>query len=82
METTVFFTMLGRIVAWLLLVFGCLRVALAVAVVSTTGESTYERYLGSSTTGEAIDGGLLYIVLGIALGVIAEISRSVAARTH
>lgn len=71
-----FFTSIGRVVAYLMVVLGALRVLMGVMVAST-GDVESARYLGSATTGEAIDRGLIAIGLGISLGVFTDISRSV-----
>ena len=75
-----FFTKLGRVIAWLLVIVGSLRVAQGFAIAFTTGQAMAPRYLGSKTTGEAIDAGLLYILIGVVVGIVAEISRSIAAK--
>lgn len=73
-----FFTRLGRAVAWLAFVFGTFRVGLAVHIgMSENYEAMSIRYLGSSNPGEAIDKGFLMLVFGICLGILTEISRSV-----
>jgi hypothetical protein len=41
-----------------------------------------QRYLGSATTGEAIDQGLMLVVFGIAIGILTDISRSVMAKSE
>lgn len=75
-----FFTKLGRVIAWLMVIVGSFRMVLALAIIFTTGQNMSPRYLGSKTTGEVIDASLLYILIGVAVGVVAEISRSVAAK--
>jgi len=74
-----FFTRLGTILAWLALFFGALRVALGIVIASTAegvGPVFSPRYLGSKSTGEAIDQGLMMVVFAVSLGIIVEISRS------
>lgn len=72
-----FFTQLGRVVAWLTLVLGALRAGLGLHVgMSENYEAMATRYLGSSSPGEAIDKGLLMLVFGICLGILTEISHS------
>lgn len=73
-----FFTQVGRIVAWLAFVFGALRVGLAIHIgMSDNYHAMAKRYLGTSNPGEAIDKGSLMLVFGICLGILTEISRSV-----
>ena len=73
-----FFTQAGRVVAWLAFIFGALRVVMGFAFAGNGAAAA--RYLGSGTTGEAIDQGLLTMVFAIGLGILSEISRSVAKR--
>ncbi|TIL40239.1 hypothetical protein [Mesorhizobium sp.] len=75
-----FFTKLGQVIAWLLVIVGGSQAMLAFAVAFTTGQSP--RYFGSKPTGEAIDAGMLYVLIGVAVGIVAEISRSVAAKAE
>ncbi|MER8368039.1 hypothetical protein [Mesorhizobium sp. M1378] len=76
-----FFTKLGRVIAWLLVILGGFRAVLAFAI-ATTDQTMGPRYLGSSSTGHAIDMSLLCVLIGVAVGMMAEISRSVAAKTE
>lgn len=73
-----FFTRIGRVVSHLIFWAGALRLAIAVWVaVSTpdmeTNAALSRRYLATSTSGEAIDGALTYLMLGLALGILSEI---------
>lgn len=77
-----FFTKLGRVIAWLLVIVGSFRAVLAFAIAFTTGQNTSPMYLGSKTTGEVIDAGILYVLIGVVVGMVAEISRSVAAKAE
>lgn len=71
-----FFTRVGMIVAWLVCAFGVMRIAPALAVLlAPESFPNSARFIGGGT-GEAIDKGLLAIVVGIALGVLVEISQS------
>jgi hypothetical protein len=76
-----FFTRAGRVVAWLAIIFGVLRIALALFVVQSGDPSLVPRYLGSGTTGQAIDQGLYVLIFGIVVGVLTDISRSVTNTT-
>ena len=72
------FTKLGGVVAWLALVFGTIRVAMGFLIaLSENREALSKLYLGSKTTGQAIDGGVMMLLFGIGLGILVEISRSV-----
>lgn len=75
------FTKAGREIAWLAVAFGGLRIALGFGLAGGNAEAA-RLYLGSATTGEAIDQGLMLVVFGIALGILTEISRSVAAKSE
>ena len=75
------FTKLGLAIAWLLVVVSGLRVVAAFAI-AYTGQTTAPRYFGSKTTGEVIDQGLFLLLIGVAVGIVAEISRSVSVKTE
>ncbi len=76
-----FFTKAGRVVAWLAIILGGMRIALALVVLQSGDPSLVPRYLGSGTTGQAIDQGLYTLLFGIVVGVLTDISRSVARET-
>lgn len=85
------FVRLGRIAAWMLLIFGTLRLLLGAVVIFITETMTgaegevidrdalaktlQARYLGSTTPGEALDSGAIIILVGIALGILVRIGR-------
>lgn len=74
-----FFTNAGRIVAWLSVALGAVQIGLGLLVASSPDPTAAaRRYLGSEYSGVAIDEGLLAIVFGIGLGILTEISRSLA----
>ncbi|OOG73862.1 hypothetical protein B0E45_06105 [Sinorhizobium sp. A49] len=79
-----FFIRIGNVVAWVALIFGALRVAIGVFVASADDPETRARmaarYLGSSTSGEAIDQGILVMVFAIAFGILVKIARSLSKR--
>lgn len=75
------FTKVGRVIAWLAVAFGGLRIALGFGLAGGSAEAA-QRYLGSATTGEAIDQGLMLVVFGIAIGILTDISRSVMAKSE
>ncbi|MBN15511.1 MAG: hypothetical protein CMJ15_09885 [Pelagibacterium sp.] len=73
-----FFTKLGIIVARLALFLGAFRVATGLFFAFNRDATDFAaRYLGSKTSGQAIDQGLLMIAFAIVLGILAEISRQV-----
>jgi len=76
-----FFTRAGRIVAWLAIIFGAFRIALALFVVQSGDPSLVPRYLGSGTTAQAIDQAFYVLIFGIVVGVLTDISLSVASAT-
>ena len=75
-----FFTRLGRVVAWLVLIFSFLRLALAVYLATTYQLDAARRYLGPQNAGEVIDQSMIAILFAVVLGILTEISRSVAKR--
>ena len=73
-----FYTKIARLVLYIMLTLGILRFSMGLSI--ATGvivESEPGRYLGTATSGEAIDKGLLYILIAIILGVLVEISKAV-----
>lgn len=73
------FTKTARIIAWCVTILGILRVAMGVLVINSEPSTVAAaRFLGSKTTGEAIDQGLYWFACGILIGVLTEISYSVA----
>ncbi|MCA8881027.1 MAG: hypothetical protein KDA73_13965 [Rhodobacteraceae bacterium] len=77
-----FFTRVGRIVAWLAVIHGAFSVALALFVIWSGDPNLAHRYLGSGTTGQAINQGTLVLIFGVVVGVLTDISRSVASATR
>jgi hypothetical protein len=77
---------LGRSVAWLALIFGALRVGVGLFVASmddpTSRAAAASRYLGSSTSGEAIDQGIKVFLFGVVLGILVKIGRSLSKRNQ
>ncbi len=72
--------LLGRIIAWALVIFGSLRVGTGYYVASSFEDpeafaAASARYLGTRTSGEAIDQGLILIAVGVAFGLLARIAR-------
>ncbi len=69
------FTMLARFVAYLLLIFGSFRIALAIGF--RDQPAAIARYIGpNANIGEAIDQAALVVFIGLALGTLTEISIS------
>lgn len=73
-----FFTYAGRVIAWLAILLGAVRIALAVFVIQTGDPDLVPRYLGGGTTGQSINLGIYYVVFGIVVGLLTDISRSLA----
>jgi hypothetical protein len=73
------FTILGRIVAVLAFAYGVLTIFMAFDLAtSDLPDEQLRLYLGNKTTGQTLDLGVLYIVFSIVLGVLTDISNSVA----
>lgn len=71
------FTTIGRVSAILIAVFGLLLVMMGMGVASGfLVEPEPGRYLGTKSSGETIDNGVYYILIGVFLGVASDISRS------
>ena len=72
------FVWLGRLVAVALIAFGALRIGVALFVAKNFPDpdaytAATRRYIGSGTTGEAIDQGIVYLLVGVAFGVMAQV---------
>ena len=79
-----FFIRLGSIIAWLALLLGAGRLVAGLVVASgSTSEARAamaSRYLGSATSGEAINQGILVVVVAVAFGILVKIARSLTQR--
>lgn len=78
------FIRLGGLIAWLALIFGVLRAGTGLYVAFTADTpaalaAMSARYLGSATSGEAIDQGISTLVFGVALGILAQIGKALVA---
>ncbi|MBX5132541.1 hypothetical protein HJB80_07675 [Rhizobium lentis] len=75
------FTKLARIVAWLALILGASQMLIGFAIAAEAlgpYEQALARYApGAANSGAVIDRGLYVLIFAIALGALAEISRSV-----
>ena len=75
---------LGNVVAWLALIFGVMRAGMGFFVASGDDAQSRAfmtaRYLGSTTSGEAIDQGLMVALFGLVLGILVKIGRSLSHR--
>jgi hypothetical protein len=79
-----FFTWIGLVGAWLAFIFGALRIAIAVHVISRDDAEAVAfyaaRYFGEKTPGQVIDQSFMVITFAIALGTLAEMSRTICRR--
>ena len=75
-----FFIRLGSFVAWALVVLGSIRVLFGLLIAfgtSAADKAVAERnILGSSTSGEAIDQGLIALVAGVVIGLLVRITTN------
>ena len=75
------FTKLGRFAAWIMLLLGSSRLIMGFLVawqfddVESRAAAT-RRYIGSGTSGEAIEQGFIVILIAIAVGILVEISSN------
>lgn len=72
------FTRLGTVFAWIALVVGVARLATGLIVAFNLQVPGFDasRYLGSDTSGRAIDQGIMVLLIAVALGTLTEIGRS------
>ena len=76
-----FFTKIGKILAYIGFGLGFLRVATGywIAFGATNANENLaaaRRYLAASGTGEAINEGYIYMLVSVALGILCEISSN------
>ena len=72
-----FYTKFAKIISVIMLFIGITQIILGFVVINSEDPKlAAARYLGSHTSGEAIDKGFLYIFIAISLGVLAEISTN------
>lgn len=79
-----FFTNIGRVIAWLLFGLAVFKVSIGFLIAFTAEDpvGAAQRYLGKANTGAAIDEGVYGIGVAIALGILTEISRNVSKETQ
>lgn len=75
-----FFTRVGSVLAKLVFGLGVFAVILAIGLMLIGEDVLTRRYLGSKTIGQSLDQGMYMMLVGIALGILSEISKNVAAR--
>lgn len=76
-----FFTKVGKVLAYIIFALGVLRVALGLLIAfgahsMSDNAAAARQYLGASNTGEAINEATIYILVAVALGVLCEISSN------
>ena len=74
------FVKLGKLMAWALLVLGTVRLGMSWFVSLTFTEPVElalatSRYIGPGTTGQAADQGLMWIGMGIVVGLLVHIAE-------
>lgn len=75
-----FFTRVGYVVAWLAFVAGAFSIIMGIGLAINDDAALTARYLGRKNTGQSIDRGTYTLIFGIALGVLCEIGKHIAAR--
>ncbi len=74
------FVRMGQVIAWLPIIGGVAGILMGFIVTSNAAdpaafEAAQRRYLGSSSPGESIDRGFMWIALGVAMGLLARIAN-------
>lgn len=75
-----FYTKVGEFVAALSFLLGGLQVVVALGVAVLGNDASGVEYFGRGGTGGAINTGMYGVLVGVVIGILAEISRAVAAR--
>lgn len=69
----------GSIIAWLLLAFGTLKIAMGFYVaINFNGEENAfyaQRYLAASNSGEAINEGMIVFGVGLVIGLLVKMAK-------
>lgn len=77
-----FFTRVGTVIAWLAFVFGSVQIAIAVFVLAFPNPESVKAlarsYLGTENIGRSVNQALIAISVGVAIGILCEISRHIA----
>lgn len=80
-----FFAHTSRVLAWFLLVYAVASIGFGFAIASDwlgpRGAEVLARYWPNSTTGEMIDRGTVWLVVGAALGTLAEAAFALRLRS-
>ncbi|MFC0161379.1 hypothetical protein ACFFKB_25885 [Mameliella alba] len=73
-----FFTKMAGVAAWVIFVLAVIRLVMGFLLAFGADDPTAAAriYLGSGTTGEAIDQGFRWLGYAIIFGVLSEISKS------
>lgn len=78
-----FFVRIGKVIAHLMFWLGLLRVGMGSLVAFGTADmesnhAASSRYLAAATSGEAINEGMIYVLLAVTLGVLCQIAAKVS----
>ena len=72
------YTRMAQLMLVIILLLGIMKISLGLIVATSENPKlAAARFLGSRTSGEMIDKGLLYIFIAITLGVLVEISINI-----
>ncbi|AUQ64455.1 hypothetical protein PhaeoP51_03524 [Phaeobacter inhibens] len=74
------FIWLGKVMSYLMLAGSMFKITFGFyfAITAQDHVAAAQRYLGASTTGEAINQGFLGLLVAVALGLLAQIASGVA----
>ena len=76
------FTKMGKVLAVGAILIGVLRVVMTIAIIQSDNPAAMAReYLGSNPTGYYIDQGIRYVIFGIVIGILTDISRTLSSKT-
>jgi hypothetical protein len=72
-----FFTKFSAGVAWLTVILSVFQIVVGIAIATLGSPETARDIFGSRGTGRAIDQGMIWLVVGLALGMVSEMSRAI-----
>ncbi|MDH2327510.1 hypothetical protein QCN27_11600 [Cereibacter sp. SYSU M97828] len=81
-----FFSKVGRIIAWGAVILGVIQLSMGFIVGFMLAGSEHpaavvaatRRYLGGTPSGQTINEAIFFIVIGVSIGILTEISRAIS----
>jgi hypothetical protein len=75
------FSHLARIAAWLVLIYGVVSIVAGFGFATWGPQESFLHYFPGRSTGQMVDQGIYWTLVGIAFGTVAEISFAIRRMT-